>query len=106
MHLGRRNWHKSPAPSAAALSTLAAGSASFVGRPLVRSTLLVGGTSPLAGNLTLLLSAHRSKPSTFLACSVHGTLLNFQRVIDPRGPLLNCETPRYGVADFKVCASC
>jgi hypothetical protein len=42
----------------------------------VRSTLLVGGTSPLAGNLTLLFTAHRSKPSTFLACSVHGTLLN------------------------------
>src|ERR1044072_7533515 len=106
MHLGRRNWHKSPTPSAAALTTFSTGSASFIGRPLVRSALLVGGTSPLASNLTLLFSAHRSKPSTFLACSVHGTLLNVQRVIDPRCPLLTCETPRYGLPNFKVCASC
>jgi hypothetical protein len=43
----------------------------------VRCTLLVGGTAPLARNLTLLFTAHRSKSSTFLACSVHGTLLIF-----------------------------
>src|SRR6186997_1456781 len=86
MHLRGRNWHKSSSSPPAALTTLAACGTRFVRRPFVRSPLLVGGPAPLAGNLTLLFPAHRSKPSTFLACSVHGTLLVVQRVILSRGP--------------------
>jgi hypothetical protein len=52
----------------------------------VSRALLMGGTPSLAGNLTLLLGGHRSKPATFFAHSLHSTLLSPERRNSRRQP--------------------
>src|SRR3954467_11589097 len=47
-------------------TSLASGVASLFARPLVRGSLLMCSLAPLAGNLTLLASIHRSESTIFL----------------------------------------
>jgi hypothetical protein len=68
-----RGRHQTSSAATADLTALAASRSRFFGCPLVRGTLLVRRAATLAGDLTLLLGGHRSKPTTFLTYSVHST---------------------------------
>jgi hypothetical protein len=75
MHILGRNGQPTTT-TAAALASFSAGSPRLVRGPLVSGSLLVSGPAALAGDLALLLAAHRRESSAFLARSLHGTLLD------------------------------